>query len=166
MKKENTIWSNNYDWVKSIVNDLILEEEYKDFTEDEIYQEANDLLDMYHSDLVTETKGLTPYGVIGIADLGFWNGRRVGYSEYNDLSDVFYGDYGTMTFGFIRNDLHSELIHHDGTHFVKYRAWKKDTTEEQKQGLLNDIYKGEVPNWKISRYTEAIKPLVMDSGIL
>lgn len=160
MKKENIIWSSNYDWVEGIANNLILEEEYKEFTEEEIYQVATDLLDVYHSDLVFETKGLAPYGVIGIADLGFWNGRRVGYSEYEDLSDVFFGDYGIMTFGFIGNDLQGELVHHDGTNFVKYRAWKKDTTEEQKQGLLDDIYNGDIPKWKISRYTRAIKPLI------
>lgn len=165
MKKENMIWSNDYDWVVSIVQDLIESREYEDLTEDQLYEVAYDTLGMYHGDIVTEARGLAPYGIIGIADLGFWNGRKLGYHELDDLEDVFYGEYDIMRFGFVRNDLHAELVHHDGTHFVKYRAWKKDTTFEQKEDLLEDIYNGDIAPWKVTRYTEALKPIMINGGV-
>ncbi|MDY5433773.1 hypothetical protein, partial [Bacteroides pyogenes] len=74
--------------------------------------------------------------VMAFADLGFWNGRRQGYTILgHNINGIFsvsedenewYGD------GF---NIRGSLSHHDGTHYVLYRV-AKDIDEAERIGEL------------------------------
>lgn len=46
--------------------------------------------------------------------------------------------------------------HHDGTHYLLYRAWKKGVTDEQKKNVLDGLYFGTISQRAVRRYTEGI----------
>ena len=97
--------------------------------------------------------------IIAIADLGLWNGRRLGYkrlgSNLNEILTFFGCDY-VKIFAEERN-IKSLAIHHDGTHCVRFRKWKDDTTEAQRERVLEAIYnQSDAAQALISRFTCSI----------
>lgn len=88
-----------------------------------------------------------PEGIIAIADLGLWYGRRTGYKEvgYN-ISECLYGNVRGQSYctWYVDGlgDLACEESHHDGTNYYIYRAWKPGVTYGQKEALLNKLYHG------------------------
>lgn len=104
-------------------------------------------------------------GLIAIADLGLWNGRKQAYRELDSLTDISscMEDYNTMYVE--RNDLKIRATHHDGTNYITIREFK-DISDAQKENFLNKIYYGKATQKDVSRYTKAIGKTVYDNYYL
>ena len=99
--------------------------------------------------------------IIAIADLGRWNGRHMGYKEYHSdnlrnclevLPDCEYNEWYVDRDGEFR----SKQSHHDGTHYITYRKWKPEATDEQREELLDKIYNGEATALDIDALTDKL----------
>ena len=53
-------------------------------------------------------------------------------------------------------EFRSTQSHHDGTHYICYRMWKSDVTEEQREDLLSKLYYGNATQKDIDRVTEKL----------
>ena len=101
--------------------------------------------------------------IIAIADLGLWNGRRQGYKILgNNLNNIFdvHEDYNAWTCD--RYNVRGKLVHHDGTNYVIYRAFKEGLTEEQIDRFCDALYYGKCTPQMISRYTRSLAPYVRE----
>lgn len=78
--------------------------------------------------------------IIAIADIGRWNGRTRGYKMIKSgiISDCLYlsrdCDYGKFYVNDIK-DLCSQESHHDGTNYIRFRAFRKGVSDRQKEHL-------------------------------
>lgn len=155
MKKErHVIWTNydlNFeDWRAD------LEEEFPDLREDELhammYEKNNYHLDDERINLNIQME----MPIIVIADLGLWNGRRMGYKdiESGNIRDCLYADtdYTTWYVDHL-GDLRCDAVHHDGTNFYLYRAYKPGVSKSQMENLKEKIYHGKVTRSDITRVT-------------
>lgn len=58
------------------------------------------------------------------------------------------------------------IYRYDGSHYILFRQWKSNLTNEQKQHFLNNIYCGKVTKTMVSYYTKSILPdIAKISGI-
>ena len=140
------------------------EEDYgEELTDDDKWQMVwNELQFWFDAEVGNLNKRLTTE-VIAIADLGLWDGRRSGYKILgNNLNDIFNvtEDYNIWTYD--RYNVRGKLIHHDGTNYVLYRAFKDGLTEEQKEHFCDAIYHGKCNERMISRYTRSLVPDVAE----
>ena len=97
--------------------------------------------------------------ILVIADLGRWNGRFPGYKEIESgqICDCLYGDTDYSTWFVDKNgDMRCEAIHHDGTNFYLYRAYKDGATEAQIDRLKEKIYNGTATRADITRVTRRL----------
>lgn len=103
-----------------------------------------------------------PREILIYADLGLWNGRRTGYREIESgvLSQCFYSDYEPTWYVDKDNDLRCIDIHHDGTNYYLYRMYKEGISEEEKDELLENIYRGVATEEDIMELTEPIGPYI------
>lgn len=109
-----------------------------------------------------------PGEIIVIADLGFWNGRHMGYRIEGEgkatttLSDClrFEWDCDFAEWYVKGNDLCSRQSHHDGTHYLIYRVWKPDISQKQKEFFLNKVVTQKATRRDITRYTAGLGELV------
>ena len=159
--KKHTIWQ-NYDINLDDWKDY-LEEEYPEVEdEDEQYELIEELNSQYLDDERINL-GFTeePNGIIAIANLGFWDGSVSGYKEVegNMISDClkfekscWYAEWYVDEL----NDLRSRQSHHDGTHYILYRAWKDNISDEQKENFMDKIYEGKATRADITRYTRRL----------
>ena len=97
---------------------------------------------------------------ICIADLGLWNGRRMGYKMLsNNLgSCLFVGRDCDYVEFYIdgRNNLRSNQVHHDGTNRLLFRELKSNISDATLQKFLDKIYNGTVTTKDITRCTSAV----------
>ena len=98
-----------------------------------------------------------PESILCVADLGLWNRRVGGYREIEDLSEVLYSTVNGISYCEWYVDQYGNLrgteAHHDGTNHYLYRMWKPETSDEQRENLLEKIYDGKATTADISRYT-------------
>lgn len=135
-------------------------EQYRQtITEQAIWEELNTM----NSIELDDTRSMLSYcdtnrnGIIAIADIGMWNGRRQGYKEYNHLQDILYSNDDSIKLYLNSNyDLIKSTSHHDGNNRILYRYWKDNITDTQKENFLAKIYQGKVTKKDISRYTRKI----------
>lgn len=158
--KKYIIWQ-NYNINLNDYKDF-LEEHYLYITDETeqycLVSELNyDYLDDERLNLSLNASG----GIIAIADIGIWYGRRRGYRELhsNNISkcleferDCDYAEWYVDIYG----NFKSRQSHHDGTHYITYRAWKEGVTDEQKERVLDALYYGGVSDRTIRRYTESL----------
>lgn len=164
--KKNIIWQNYNIDLKDYED--FLEEYYSDITnEEEKYRIIEELNNYHLEDERVNLDILLDGDIIIIADIGLWNGRRRGYKELhsNNIADCLqfaedckYGEWFVDSHG----NLKSRQTHHDGTHYLLYRAWKKGVTEEQKESMLDGLYNGTISQRTIRRYTEGIGKYVAE----
>lgn len=158
--KKHIIWQ-NYDFNLEDWKDFLDEEYPEVIDENKQYDLISDLndecLDDERMNLSIEASG----DIIAIADIGLWNGRKKGYRELNsdNVSDCLqfekdcdYAEWYVDQYG----NLKSSQSHHDGTHYIIYRAWKNGVTDEQKDRVLNGLYYGTISDRTIRRYTESL----------
>lgn len=140
-----------------------LEENHPDATDSEKYEICVELNEGYLEDERANLNIPVPEGIITIADLGLWNGRKRGYLRFDhqNISDCLVPRCDGMSSNefFVdgRWNLRHTEIHHDGTNHYLYRAWKPGITDTQKDALRVALYENSKSvDRMISRYT---KPL-------
>lgn len=160
------IWSNCDlkldDWIDDIKESL--DEcgvDYSEWEEYKFYEEMLDLNDMYFEDEKSNLNIPTEGRIIEIADVGLWNGRRMGYNlldEYNIKaclnikSGCEYAEWWVDS----HNNLRSRQTHHDGTHYILYREVKPEITSDQLDNFCWKLYRGKATSKNITKYTRAI----------
>lgn len=158
--KKYIIWQNYQlnieDW-KDFLNT-----EYPEVTNEyEQYDLITKMNDIYLEDERINLNITLDNDILILADIGLWNRRCIGYRELNsnNISDCLYFeadcDYAEWYVDSYGN-FKSRQTHHDGTHYITYRAWKKEVTDEQKERVLDAIYDGTCNERMIRRYTESL----------
>lgn len=123
---KHVIWSNGYDEIEAIANDIMAEE--PEVEEDEAWGRAYAINSDYLDD---ERVNLDKYigDIIIIGTLGLWNGMRYGWrhmdegTNLNKILSTSCGDY--VTWYVEDGELMCEDIHHDGTNHYMYRTIKE-----------------------------------------
>ena len=157
---KHTIWSNDYDQIEAIANDIKSEaiDEDEPMTDDEAWERAYDLNNDYLDDERINLDIVIPTDIIVFADLGLWNGRRSGYKVLNsrnlkDVLDVCCGDYIDW---FVNEN--GEMIitdcHHDGTNYYTVRAMR-DLTDAQFENFSGKLWNG-ITEKDVKRYTRRL----------
>lgn len=155
---KHMIWTDNLYYMDEAAWMRDLREEYPDESEDALWRIMWETNAEYLEDERLNLDINVPEGIIAIADLGLWNGRRMGYKEvgYNIneclSSDTDYATWYVDDLG----DLACEAIHHDGTNHYIYRAWKPGVTYDQADALLNKIYYGTATRKDITKLTRRL----------
>ena len=157
--QENTdrlIWTDYYDfedWKEST------DEKYLSLPEDrlrEIFYEANaDNLDDERCNLNIQLSA----PILVIADLGLWYGRRTGYREIEsgNIRDCLYSNTDYTTWYVDKDgEFCCEAIHHDGTNYYRYRAYKDGVTDEQIDDLKEKLYCGTATEKDIDKVTRRL----------
>lgn len=103
----------------------------------------------------------TENGILLIASLGLWNGRRVGYKVLPANVNAILSPSALQDYNKVYSDGHNvrtEAIHHDGKNFYLFRELLGRPNEQK---FLNSIEEGVYPDdRKISYYTRSIHPYV------
>lgn len=167
-KKSNPhiIWSNYNlnleDWIDDIKESLNeCGVDYSEWEEYKFYEEMLDLNDMYFEDEKSNLDIPTEGRIIEIADVGLWNGRRMGYTlldEHNIKACLNFkcgSEYGKWWVD-SHNNLRSMQSHHDGTNYTLYREVKPEISSDQLDKFCWKLYRGEATSKDITKYTRAI----------
>lgn len=176
MSKKNTnkhiIWSNYNlnleDWIEGIKENLdIYEIDYSEWSreqfEEEMWKTNNEYFHYEQINLHIPTEGR----IIAIADLGLWNGRRMGYKLKDEKNiraclsfdaDCEYGEWWVDS----HNNLRSRQSHHDGTNFLLYREVKPEVSSDQLDNFCWKIYQGIATARDITKYTRSLGKRVKD----
>ena len=160
-KSKRIIWSNRNldidDW----------REDYKEYLEaNEMDGDPNDEQALYEWMVETNAEYLSDERcnldiqlsteIFVIADLGLWDGRHLAYGEIKsgNIKDCLYlnHDYSTWYVD-EKGDLILEDVHHDGTNYLRYRAYRPEATEEAINELKDKIYDGTVTEEDIQAVT-------------
>jgi hypothetical protein len=97
--------------------------------------------------------------ILVIADLGLWNGRRMGYKEIpsGNIRDCLSGGYDYTTWYVDKKgDFRCDDIHHDGTNHYLYRVYKDGVSEYQKDRLKEKLYEGTATRADVTRITRRL----------
>ena len=136
-----------------------LKEQYPDYTEEQLYQEMVETNSDYLDDERINLNIDVCEPILVVADLGLWNGRRMGYKEIDSgnirdclYSDTDYTEWYVDKYG----DLRCDAVHHDGTNHYLYRAYKESATETQRENLKWKIYCGTATRADITRVTRRL----------
>ena len=163
---KHIIWSNYNlnleDWIEGIKENLDLNGvDYFDWDESRFYEEMVETNDMYFDDECYNLNLPTEGRIIEIADIGLWNGRRMGYNLLNENNiraclnfkqDCEYGEWWVDS----HNNLRSRQSHHDGTHFILYREVKPEVSSDQLDNFCWKLHNGKATSTDITKYTRAI----------
>lgn len=169
--RKHIIWSNLdldiEDGWREAYSEFIEDNRLDDDPDDEyaIYQYMAEVNDFYLDDERMNLNIEVSQPIIAIADLGLWNGRFSGYKELNscnikDCLDTFesceYHEWYVDNYG----DLRCKAVHHDGTNYVLYRAYRDDVTDEQIEEFLNKIYEGNATEDDVNTITRRLGDVV------
>lgn len=157
------IWSNRNldtrDWKDDYISMFGLTEE--NYDEDKLYDWMVETNDSYLDDERYNLNISVGDEILVIGDLGLWNGRRSGYQiiESGNLADCLYPSDGCgQNEWYVDGDgeFRSTQSHHDGTHYMTYRTWKDGIDEDQKDDLLEAIYRGTATREGIDSATQKL----------
>lgn len=155
--EKHVIWSNMdldlEDWKPG------LEENYPDMTDDEYYGLMHEINDMYFDDERANLDIQLGMPIIVCADLGLWNGRRMGYKmiDSGNIRDCLFGD-GDFSEWFVdrKGDLRCTSVHHDGTNHYLYRAVRERVPDWRVERLQEKLYNGTADDADIERVTRRL----------
>lgn len=156
-KSDHLIWSN---WHLDYEDQReYYEEAYPELSEDErmrLMYEDNDMnLDDERANLNIQLG----QPILVVADLGLWDGRRVGFREIESgnirdcLSDGC--DYCTWFVDRL-GDLRCDAIHHDGQNHYLYRVRKEGVSDEQLENLKWKLHCGKATRADLNRLTRRL----------
>lgn len=101
--------------------------------------------------------------ILGIADIGLWNGRKKGYGIFGrKISSIFRTscDYAEWFGDTKKKSIEAVMHHHDGTNYVEYRVIRENRNIEK---LLDKIYNNlPVSREEINYYTRSLYPFVAE----
>ena len=154
---KHIIWS-NYDLDYEDWRDD-LEAEYPDMSEQERISLMYEINDSYLDDERMNLNVQLSQPILMIADIGRWDGRYTGYGEIKsgNIRDCLYSslDYATWYVDRL-GDLRCDAIHHDGTNYYLYRAYKPGVRESQIELLKEKLYEGKATRADITRITRRL----------
>lgn len=163
---KHLIWSSEpvfEEWKQS------LEADYPDCSEDELTRIMYDLNNDYLDDEKTNLKHLVPSnGILAIGIIGTWRGNRQGVMEHDPVSvpdcmrSYCTGDSEVKFYVDEKGEFCGEEIHHDGRNHYRFRAWRPDVTEEQKEYLRVKAKMGRDCTNSIKRLTYRLGDLIGD----
>ena len=157
MEQKHVIWSDIDmdfdDWRDD------LKEQYPDASEDELMSLMYEINNDYLADERWNLDIQLPRSIIVIGDLGLWNGRAHGYKmiESGNIKDCLYSDCDMNEWYVDKlGDLRCKAIHHDGTNYYLYRAFRDNVTDSQIERLQDKIYEGTATRQDITRVTKRL----------
>jgi hypothetical protein len=158
--KIRTIWNSHFN--TSDYTDYIVEEHPEAMYDDDLqYQIINDLNILYLDDEKCNLDKPLGNKIIIIADLGFWDGRKLGYrivdANLNKIFDI--GEWDEAHWYYDRYNIHCRNPHHDGVHYLKFRELKDNKYEEI---ICEKIYNGTLTSKDITRYTKSLVPYIKE----
>lgn len=166
MAKKRIIWQ-DFDINVEDYRDFLEEEHPEVSDEAEQWQLCAELNDEYLEDERANLNIAVPSGIIAICDIGRWNGRFTGFyrRELGNIAECLNARCDSMSYNRFFVDgygnLRQDEAHHDATNHYLYRAWKSETTDDQKELLKDALYEG-APDKKIktliTRYTRSLGP--------
>lgn len=169
---KHIIWSNYNlnldDWMEGIKEILDLNGiDYSDWPESKFEDEMWILNREYFYDEQANLNIPTEGRIIEIADVGLWNGRRVGYKLLNEHNiraclnlkrGCEYGEWWVDS----HNNLRSSQTHHDATHYILYREVKPEISSDQLDNFCWKLYRGKATSKDITKYTRSLGKRVKD----
>lgn len=176
MSKKNTnkhiVWSNYNlvlkDWLEDLKEMLTAEGvDCSEWDEEKFYDLMNEVNNHYFDDERCNLNIPTEGRIIEIADIGLWDGRRVGYkllNEYNIRACLNlkrgceYGEWWVDS----HNNLRSSQTHHDATHYILYREVKPEISSDQLDNFCWKLYRGKATSKDITKYTRSLGKRVKD----
>lgn len=136
-----------------------LKEEYPELSETEIEQLAYDSINNWLDDERTNLDIELPSEIVIIANLGLWNGRRVGIitTRHTNIKDILCHQLNSISEIRIycdRYNLKADEYHHDGTNHYTYRMVREN---RDIGGLVERICRGDkITPQIINYYTESL----------
>ena len=170
MKNKYIVWQNRdineEDWRDDYryCHDLS-DEEMESVDNYDVYEWACRCNDDYLDDERTNLSVYIPNGILVIADLGLWDGRRHGYKEIisGNIADCLYdSDCVYCEWYCDKYDFRFTGSHHDGTNHYIYRTWADGLSEAQKDTYLEKLYNGKDTHEDMLKYTRSIRPYIAD----
>lgn len=159
-RKIRTIWDELVDtdeWIDEI------REDYPDCDDDELKEIARELLYEYLNDERVNLDKEVEGEIVIIADLGLWNGRRVGYGTTNstNIKDILNPKVNGQSYCHWYSDGYNICCtesHHDGTNYYKYRVVRpgRDINKLREKILCGE----EITTSMINYYTRSLLPEV------
>lgn len=154
---DNVIWTNYHlnleDWRES------LEELYPHYSDEELCDKMHDTNDVNLEDERYNLNIQLSAPILVIADLGLWYGRRTGYREIEsgNIRDCLYSNTDYTTWYVDKDgEFCCEAIHHDGTNYYRYRAYKDGVTDKQIDDLKEKLYCGTATEKDIDKVTRRL----------
>lgn len=176
MSKKNTnkhiIWSNYNlnleDWIDNL-KEMLTEEgvDCSDWEDSKFLDMINEVNNNYFDDERCNLNIPTEGRIIEIADVGLWDGRRVGYKLLNEHNiraclnlkrGCEYGEWWVDS----HNNLRSSQTHHDATHYILYREVKPEISSDQLDNFCWKLYRGKATSKDITKYTRSLGKRVKD----
>ena len=130
-----------------------------DTLREEMYELNANYLDDERMNLNIKTEGR----IVCIADIGLWNGRRLGYKLYgHNIREclMFFSDCDYADFYVDRYDFRCKQTHHDASTYAVFRELKPNLSSDQADNFLWKIYNGKATQKDITRYTRSLAPYI------
>lgn len=169
---KHIVWSNYNlnleDWIDDL-KEMLTEEgvDCSDWNDSKFLDMINEVNNNYFDDERCNLNIPTEGRIIEIADVGLWDGRRVGYKLLNEHNiraclnlkrGCEYGEWWVDS----HNNLRSSQTHHDATHYILYREVKPEISSDQLDNFCWKLYKGKATSRDITKYTRSLGKRVKD----
>lgn len=163
--KEHIIWQdedlNLDDWR----DDLLAADDT--LTEDEMYSRMYELNGEYLEDeRMNLSSAIAKGGIIIVADLGLWNGRRQGCRmvESGKISDCLSTREQGSAAWYVdsKGEFCARIHHHDGTNYYRYRGIRPGVSSERIEDLQELIYTGQEYETLLRKLTYRLGDLIGD----
>lgn len=161
------IWQNYdlnlEDWKEGLLENREINGLPTDVDDDTLREEMYELNANYLDDERMNLNIYTQGRIVCIADIGFWNGRKLGYKLYGGNIGKcleLFRDYDYADFYVDRYDFRCRQSHHDASTYAVFRELKPSLSSDQTNNFLWKIYRGTVTKKDITRYTRSLAPYI------
>ena len=158
------IWQNYElnleDWKEGLLENREINGLPTDVDDDTLTEEMYELNNNYLDDECMNLNIRTEGRIVCIADIGLWNGRRLGYKLYgHNIGECleFFGSCDYADFYVDRYDFRCKQTHHDASTYAVFRELKPNLSSDQVDNFLWKIYNGKATQKDITRYTNSLK---------
>ena len=158
------IWQNYdldlEDWKEGLLENREINGLPTDVDDDTLREEMYELNANYLDDERMNLNIYTQGRIVCIADIGLWNGRRLGYKLYgHNIGECleFFSDCDYADFYVDRYDFRCKQTHHDASTYAVFRELKPNLSSDQVDNFLWKIYNGKATQKDITRYTNSLK---------